>query len=579
MKAKPLLLLALSLLTIAGIALSNLRPVAAAPVWTVSLDANSTSQTDVINSSDPSPVKSFRIGAIVNATTASPISNVYGWQFTINYNATAFVPQGDPSVASLYPDGTAATVLFGAQITQGTVNWAGQVAANNAFASSSISAAGSFGQITIFLTLISPAPAVTISARTLLANVQFELVNRPSIPQSFTITGVSFVDNAANPIPGVTAGTSAIETITNSPPVARFMHTAPPTVGPIKITFDARGSSDSDGTITNATGYFWDFGDGTQDLGVTGMLLDHTYAVAGQYNVTLRVVDDLGATGAARDSFGNVIVNSQPSHTFVTLSLLPFTIATNTSSSSPYHPGGTVRVLITLTSIGGFAGQINVTAAVSPSINGAAPPTITNSTVELKRVTSTIVSCSPESFGVNGMTTCIATVTDNSPGTSSTPTGVVGFAQVGLTGSFTGNPCSLTESVVGKSSCSVTFSASSPGTAALTTVYGGDANHIGSSGSTTARALHPTSTTLSCGPSTVTVGQNTTCTVIVTDTFATPTPLIGAVGFSNSSAGFLRGNFRSDRDRAPGPGRNLHNRVVRSNHHSRKRSNMQLDGC
>src|SRR5436309_3271303 len=168
MNAKPLLLIALSLLTVAGIALSNLRPVAAAPVWTVSLDANSSSQTDIVNSTDPSPVKSFRIGAIVNATAASPINNVFGWQFTINYNASAFVPQGDPNPGGLYPDGAFNTVLFGAQTTIGTVNWAGLVGANQAFGSSIISSSGSTGQITVFFTLLAPTPAVTISAKNLL---------------------------------------------------------------------------------------------------------------------------------------------------------------------------------------------------------------------------------------------------------------------------------------------------------------------------------------------------------------------------------------------------------------------------
>ncbi len=387
MNAKPILFITLSILVVAGAALSNLRTVAAVSVVGVNLDANSTSQTDIINSTDPSPAKSFRIGAIINTTTSGPISNIYGWQFTINYNASAFVPQGDPDPSSTYPDGAANTVLFGAQTTAGTASWAGLVAASKAFGSSSVSSSGSNGQITVFLTIIAPTPAVSLSAKTLLANVQFELLNRPSTSQQFAITNVLFVDSTGATIPNISSGTGATETVTNAPPFARFTHTAPPKVAPFKISFDATSSSDSDGTITNPTNYFWDFGDGTQDLGTTGSVLDHTYSTTGQYNVTLRVVDNLGATGSARDALGNVIVNSpthsqpsQPSHTFETISW-PFVL--NANSSAPYQPGGTVRSLIIISSFG-FSGNINMAAAVNPPVSGASPPTIINSTVVLQ---------------------------------------------------------------------------------------------------------------------------------------------------------------------------------------------------
>src|SRR5207245_11788287 len=140
----------------------------------VSLDANSTGQTDVLLQTTFTRATSFRVGAIVtNASSTNPISSVYGWQFTIGYNASAFIPQGDSSAASLYPDGAANTVNFGAQTTAGTANWAGLIAANNAFGSSTISAAGNNGQITVFITLISPAPAVNIANPILLVSVMF----------------------------------------------------------------------------------------------------------------------------------------------------------------------------------------------------------------------------------------------------------------------------------------------------------------------------------------------------------------------------------------------------------------------
>ncbi|MFH1102054.1 MAG: PKD domain-containing protein [Methanobacteriota archaeon] len=54
------------------------------------------------------------------------------------------------------------------------------------------------------------------------------------------------------------------------------------------ILFDGSGSSDVDGVII---GYEWDFGDGSNGSGV---LVSHTYAYPGTYEVSLTVVDDDG---------------------------------------------------------------------------------------------------------------------------------------------------------------------------------------------------------------------------------------------------------------------------------------------
>src|SRR5262249_48708629 len=152
-------------------------------------------------------------------------------------------------------------------------------------------------EIQVFLTLLAPNPAVSISAKTLLANVNFELLNKPSTPQSFNITNVKVVDPSAAEIPGVIAGLSIAQRITNAPPVASFTVSPAPTTGPFAFTLNATSSNDPDGTITDPTGYFWDFGDGTQDLGLTGKVVTHDYGVGGTFVVTLRVQDSLGATG------------------------------------------------------------------------------------------------------------------------------------------------------------------------------------------------------------------------------------------------------------------------------------------
>ena len=74
----------------------------------------------------------------------------------------------------------------------------------------------------------------------------------------------------------------------NQPPVASFTYGCTD----LACAFDASGSSDPDGSITN---YAWTFGDGTTGSGATA---SHTYAAAGTYSVTLTVTDNQSATDA-----------------------------------------------------------------------------------------------------------------------------------------------------------------------------------------------------------------------------------------------------------------------------------------
>lgn len=68
---------------------------------------------------------------------------------------------------------------------------------------------------------------------------------------------------------------------------------------PLVVGFSAAGSTDSDGTIVS---YGWDFGDGGSAVTDTG---SHTFTAAGEYLVTLTVVDNDGGIGKAQ---GTVIV-------------------------------------------------------------------------------------------------------------------------------------------------------------------------------------------------------------------------------------------------------------------------------
>ncbi|MCJ0904455.1 LamG-like jellyroll fold domain-containing protein [Rhodococcus sp. ARC_M6] len=73
--------------------------------------------------------------------------------------------------------------------------------------------------------------------------------------------------------------------VTNKPPVASFTET----VKDLSVAFDGSASSDPDGTIAS---YEWNFGDNA--TGNTAKV-DHTYAAAGTYTVTLTVTDSSGA--------------------------------------------------------------------------------------------------------------------------------------------------------------------------------------------------------------------------------------------------------------------------------------------
>ena len=97
----------------------------------------------------------------------------------------------------------------------------------------------------------------------------------------------------------------------NQPPTAAFTSSA----NGLTATFDGSGSSDPDGTIAS---YSWDFGDGS--AAGSGVAPQHTYAVAGTYQVTLTVTDNQGATGSvtnavtvtsvvAADAFGRTTSN------------------------------------------------------------------------------------------------------------------------------------------------------------------------------------------------------------------------------------------------------------------------------
>jgi PKD repeat protein len=80
----------------------------------------------------------------------------------------------------------------------------------------------------------------------------------------------------------------------NQPPVADLQATPTSGDAPLYVDFDASASDDPDGTIVL---FEWDFdGDGSYDSSGTTPFANHTYTAANEYNATLRVTDDEGAT-------------------------------------------------------------------------------------------------------------------------------------------------------------------------------------------------------------------------------------------------------------------------------------------
>jgi PKD repeat protein len=73
-------------------------------------------------------------------------------------------------------------------------------------------------------------------------------------------------------------------------PRAEFTATPPFDYPPLDVTFDASASSSPNGPVVD---YAWDFGDGTT---AGGVIVSHTYAEKGVYEVTLEVRDSAGKT-------------------------------------------------------------------------------------------------------------------------------------------------------------------------------------------------------------------------------------------------------------------------------------------
>jgi PKD repeat protein len=81
--------------------------------------------------------------------------------------------------------------------------------------------------------------------------------------------------------------------VVDTPPSASFSAAPSSPVARQAMTFDASGSSDSDGSIV---AYHWTFGDGTAGSGATSR---HTFARSGTFGAMLTVTDNLGVSSSS----------------------------------------------------------------------------------------------------------------------------------------------------------------------------------------------------------------------------------------------------------------------------------------
>src|SRR3989475_193348 len=165
-----------------------------------------------------------------------------------------------------------------------------------------------------------------------------------------------------------------------------------------------------------------------------------------------------------------------------------------------------------------FTASTAGTARITASYNGDTTHSTSTSlaatvTVNL-RTTGTAVFCSPSTIVIGQSINCTVTVTDSASGTVVTPAGLVNFGPT--------LSCRLTSgTVAGSATCSVQVTPNAVGLlVSVGADYPGDTVHSGSRGASNSIMVNKraTSITINCIPSTLTVGQPTTCTFTVSDT-------------------------------------------------------------
>ena len=595
----------LTLLILAAVGLSTgiINPVHAV-TYTLNLDASvgdsgTSNQTDTTIDTSAIQTHAFRVGAILTGASRTNLLSVSSWQFTIFYNASEFIPEGYPSAVSGYPDGACGMVLAG-------INWTDP--------SSRLSPCGGSGSVS-GLTRSSPSGQITvvgsnphggnialsISGTWQFADVEFALLGKASpATQTFTIGSISVDDNGV--LLSVAAGPPITETINDIPPTAVISpaHLSPgdPSCSPSPCSayafrFDGSASTDPDGTIPNPSGYVWDFGDNTQEPGLTGPVVVHDYSqyvIPGPRSTILTVFCSPTSVTNNQKTTCKATIEDSSGAGAVTPCCNSVSFTTNSTGTFSLNNINTNTCSLVAGVVGTAYCSLNYTATVSShhlitgmfvgdSVHTGSDGSYNLPVDRFVYSTTTTIDCYPPSVTDNEATDCHVTVTNSE-------TGSVSFT-ANSTGAFSpSNTCKLFFDSPGYASCDVGYTPNVPGHYNVTAIYYGDVAHTASGNSFTGATIHtsaftvtlrvrdnsgdtgvardggggvivdfqpshasvtvlgnPSRTDVSCVPSQVQVNTNTSCTTTVTDTGATPSTPAGTVTFTNvGSGGFTPSN-------------------------------------
>src|SRR6266699_3520265 len=315
-------------------------------------------------------------------------------------------------------------------------------------------------------------------------------------------------------------------------------------------------------------------------IGVATCTADFTSPTSGSVTINGSYVpsaSDTSHSGSQTTSSATIVVNKRSTNT--TVSCLSVNVGPTTSCSTPIivNQGSTCTATVVSTAASGptvpsgtvtFSSGSSVTpTTTSCSLNGSGNCSVTltgsvvgtanivgnytgdnahtssknTATITVNpRASSTTLTCATTSLAVNSSGTCTVYVKDTSTSTAIVPVGSVSLELDGSTSAFA--TCALSSFNSTTASCTANYMPA-PGTEGphtLTANYLGDVAHSGSSSKALAVNVtqRTTSTTVNCAPSTVAIGQSTTCTATVKDTSSgNPITPNGLVSFSVSPTG------------------------------------------
>jgi subtilase family serine protease len=305
-------------------------------------------------------------------------------------------------------------------------------------------------------------------------------------------------------------------------------------------TFTATVASAAAGTPTGTvtfTGYYGTFGTATVSGGTAtlsnltvnlGAFLPGTNTITATYSGDANFAASSGTTPMTVTAIPTTTtVSVSPSSLMINNATISLSVTVSSAGSAPNGygyvyfqtnnsqiggilvPGSGTAILnnVPVSAANGFiVGTNTITANYYANWNFAASSGTTTLTVIPQPATTTVVTATPNSVTIGGMTTLTANVTSTAPGT---PTGTVNFPS-GMAPLLSNGTATLANITVNAAN------GFAGGTYSIRAFYSGDANFASSSGSTTMTVVAlPSTTTVTATPSSVSPGGTTTVTAAV----------------------------------------------------------------